>query len=215
MILDTTLGRAGTILVGEYAPDGRHLGHKANGEVPDELGAMASQFAATIRMYSVTLAASFSHFTELPLVPYQGWIYSGGEMTAVVRQDHWSILRTAESDLRPDPNAQEKGLEELVKLPGVALAVYYTADGGEIAFKGTLGLGAEVRRLASSLVAATTAAWRGLAFAFSPLSAASWLPTKVWIYTGGDWVIAVGPNCWLLAEAGETDIPSLYRALAR
>src|SRR5262249_25083110 len=157
------------------------------------LAMMTSQFAATTRMFLSTVAASFSHLTELPMVPYQGFIFSGGEMSSVTRQDHWAIVRTSESEFKPvkKDDGVELGLEDLLRLSGVRLAGYYGADGGEIACKQTIGFSPAVRATATQLVASTTTAFRGLATAFSYLSKSSWTPVKAWLYAGGDWVIAV------------------------
>src|ERR1051326_2202022 len=130
MILD--IGRAGTIAVGEYAKDGRLVAYKSNGPFSADVAGMASHFSATVRMFLGTVAASFSHLTNLPLVPYQGFIYSGGDMSSIIRQDAWAILRTAESDLRPPPDAAQRGLEDLVALSGGRFAGYYGTDGAEI-----------------------------------------------------------------------------------
>src|SRR5262245_10350956 len=195
MILDRTIGKAGTVAVGEFAPDGKLVAHKSNEAFSADLAMMTSQFAATTRMYLSTVAASFSHLTGLPLVPYQGYIFSGGEMSSVTRQEHWAIVRTSESEFKPAKDAVESGLEDLLRLSGVRFACYYAADGGEIACKQTIGFSPEVRATVTQLVASTTTAFRGLATAFSHISKSSWVPVKAWLYAGGDWVIAVNPCC--------------------
>jgi len=213
MILD--IGRAGTVAVGEFAKDGRLIAYKANGPFPADLAGMASQFSATVRMFLGTVAASFSHLTDLPLVPYQGFMYSGGDMSSVIRQDSWAILKTAESDLRRPADAAQRGLEELLELSGVRFAGFYGVDGGEIAAKETIGFDRETRETATQLIASTTAALRGLATAFSHLSKTSWVPLTSWLYAGGDWVIVANPCCWILAEAGSSETDELYRAIMR
>jgi roadblock/LC7 domain-containing protein len=215
MILERTLGKAGTVAVGEFAPDGRLVTYKSSEAFTADLAMMTSQFAATIRMFLGTMAASLSHLTELPLVPYQGFIFSGGDMSSVIRQDHWAIVRTNVSEFRSTPQDPEYGLAEMLGLAGVRFAAYYTADGAEIACKQAIGLGREARATATELVAATTATFRGMATAFSCLSKTSWTPVKVWLYTGGDWTISVGPNCWILAESGAAETHELHRALMR
>jgi len=215
MILERTLGKAGTVAVGEFAQDGRLITYKSSEAFPAELAMMTSQFAATIRMFLGTMAASLSHLTELPLVPYQGFIFSGGDMSSVIRQDHWAIVRTNESEFRSATEAADYGLAEIFGLAGVRFAAYYAADGAEIACKQTIGFGREVRATATGLVAATTATFRGMATAFSHLSKTSWTPLKVWLYTGGDWTISAGPNCWILAEAGAAETHEIHRALMR
>jgi len=215
MILDRTIGQAGTVAVGEFTPDGKLVAYKSNEPFSAELAMMASQYAATVRMFLSTMAASFSHLTELPLVPYHGFIFSGGDMSSVIRQDHWAIVRTSESEFQRAKTAEEPGLEDLLRLSGVRLAGYYTVEGGEIASKQTIGFSPEMRATATQLVASTTVAFRGLATAFSYLSKSSWTPVKAWLYAGGDWVIAVSQCCWVLAEAGEAETDELYRSVMR
>jgi roadblock/LC7 domain-containing protein len=215
MILERTIGKGGTVAVGEFTPDGKLIAYKSNEAFSNDLAMMTSQFAATVRMFLSTMAASFSHLTGLPLVPYQGFIFSGGEMSSVIRQDHWAIVHTAQSEFTPRADAVERGLEELARLPGVRLAAYYSVEIGEIECKQTMGLGPEVRATATELVALTTSALRGLATAFEHLSTTRWMPVKGWIYAGGDWVIGVSPCCWLLAQSGEADTHELLRAVMR
>ena len=215
MLLDRTIGKAGTVAVGEFSPEGKLVGFKSKEGFSPELAAMASQFAATVRMFLGTMAASFSHLTELPLVPYQGFIFSGGDMSSVIRQESWAIVQTRESELAPAGDAVERDLEDILKIPGVRFAAYYAPDGGVIACKQTIGFAPDVRATATQLVASSTAALLGLATAFSHLSKASWTPVHAWLYAGGDWVVAVSPCCWILAEAGEAETQELYRALVR
>jgi roadblock/LC7 domain-containing protein len=215
MILERTIGKAGTVAVGEFTADGRLVAYKSNEAFSADLAMMSSQFAATTRMLLNTVAASFSHLTALPLVPYHGFVFSGGEMSSVIRQHHWAIVRTSESEFRPSKTTAELGLEDLLRLAGVRFAAYYTLDGGEIACKQTIGFSPEVRSTATQLVASTTAAFRGLATAFGHLSNSAWTPVKAWLYAGGDWVIAVSECCWILAEAGEAETEELYRSVIR
>ena len=215
MILDRNIGQAGTVAVGEFSADGKLVAFKSKEGFSLELATMASQFAATVRMFLGTMAASFSHLTEQPVVPYQGFIFSGGDMSSVIRQDSWAIVNNRESEFAPVGDAVERGLEDLLAVSGVRLAAYYAPDGSEIACKQTIGFARDVRATATQLVASTTIAMHGLATAFSHLSLARWTPVHAWLYAGGDWIIAVSPCCWILAEAGEAEPTELYRALLR
>ena len=215
MILDRTIGQAGTVAVGEYAPDGKLVAFKAKDGFSPELAAIASQFAATVRMFLGTMAASFSHLTQLPVVPYQGFLFTGGEMSSVIRQDRWAVVKTGESEFAPAGDAVERGLENLLELPGVRLAGYHAPDGSEIACKQTIGFQPGVRATATQLVASSTTALHGLATAFGHVSSGSWTPVHAWLYAGGDWVIAASPCSWILAEAGEAEPTELYRAVLR
>src|SRR5437870_6516513 len=157
MIIERTLGKAGTVAVGEFTQDGKLVTYKSSEVFSADLAAMASQFAATVRMFLGTMAASFSHLTELPLVPYQGFIFSGGDMSSVIRQESWAIVQTRESELAPAGDAVERDLEDILKIPGVRFAAYYAPDGGVIACKQTIGFAPDVRATATQLVASSTA----------------------------------------------------------
>jgi roadblock/LC7 domain-containing protein len=213
--LGELLAKPGALAVGEFNRDGKMVGFQSRQGVPKELGAMASQFAATIEMLMGTFGASFSELTRLPLVPFHGWLYSGGQRTSTIQARLWTIYETSASGYCPPDVDEAVGLEELLELPGVCLAAYYTPDGTEIACKQTLGFDRALRATMTELVASGTATFRGLSTAFGHLSKAPWGPTKVWIYSGGDWMIAASPTCWLLAEAGEGDVTELHAALIR
>jgi roadblock/LC7 domain-containing protein len=47
MILDRTIGKAGTVAVGEFTPDGKLVAYKSNEAFSADLAMMTSQFAAT------------------------------------------------------------------------------------------------------------------------------------------------------------------------
>lgn len=212
--LDALLRAAGTIAAGQYSPDGKLIAYKSNEPAFSQaLAVVACQYTATARMFLSTLAASFSQLTKLPMVPFEAFIYSGGDMSAVLEDDHWRFVRTDDSELKPTPTSGGMDLEALLALPGVRLAGYYTPDGAEIACKQTLGLAATSHATGAQLVAATTGALRGMGTAFSFLTSANWAPFKTWLYSGGDWVVVANPNCWILAEAGESEPSALHVAL--
>ena len=214
-ILDGLVDRPGTLAVGGFTNDGKLVDFRSGDDVSRDLGPMASQFAATIAMLMGTFGASFSELTRLQMVPFYGWLYSGGEMSSVIQGNRWAILRTGESPLRiPDP-PQETTLEALLAIPGVRFAAYYSPDGREIAHVQTLSFDRALHRTVTEMVASATTTFRGLATAFSHLTKTSWTPPKVWVFSGGDWTIAASDCCWVLAEAGEAEIADLHRALAR
>src|SRR5712671_5555585 len=103
--LEKNLERPGAVAAGRFTADGRLVEKCAkSAEVTDELANMASQFTATFGMVLRTFSASYSELSGIPLVPFHGWIYSGGEMTSVVQNDVWTIYRTEESSFRrPEP----------------------------------------------------------------------------------------------------------------
>lgn len=211
--LETTLARPGTLAVGRFTADGKLVEYRATLDVSEDLARMASQFAATMNMLLGTFSASHSVLSGIPLVPFHGWIYSGGEMTAVIEGDLWSILRTEASPFRRPESVREKTLHELLSLHGVRLAAYYAPDGAIIAHEQSMPLSHELRATATQIVASVVATAKGLAMAFSRLAKQAWTPYGILIYTGGDWSIAASGSRWVLADAGECNIDEIYRAL--
>jgi roadblock/LC7 domain-containing protein len=214
-ILDGLVDKPGTLAVGGFSNDGKLVDFRATENVSRDLGAMASQFAATVAMLMGTFGASFSELSRLEMVPFYGWLYTGGEMSSVIQGNRWALLRTDQSQLRvPDP-PREPTLDALLAMPGVRFAAYYTPDGNEIAHAQTISFDRPLHRTMTEIVASGTATFRGLATAFTHLTKASWGPPKVWVYSGGDWTVAASDCCWVLGEAGEAEITDLHRALAR
>jgi len=212
--LENALAKAGTVAVGRFLSDGKLVDYRAGGApVSQDLAEIASQFAATVSMLLRTFSASYSVLSGIPLVPVQGWIYSGGEMTSVVDREIWSILRTDASSFRRTPPPREKTLNELISLHGVRLAAYYSRDGAIVAHEQSMPLSQELRATATEIVSSVVATATGLAKAFSRLSEQPWTPFGTLIYSGGDWTIAASGTRWLLADAGECSIEEIYRAL--
>ena len=211
--LDKALTTPGTLAAGRFTPDGKLSAYRSNVEVSEELAAIASQFAATVSMLLRTFSASYSALSGIPLVPLHGWIYSGGEMTSVVEADLWSILQTDASSFRRPAPVHERTLSDLLSLHGVKLAAYYAPDGGIIAHEQSIALSHELRATATQIVATVVATAKGLAMAYSRLSKQSWTPFGVLVYSGGDWTIAASGTRWVLADAGEVNVPEIYRAL--
>ena len=214
-ILDGLVDKPGTLATGAFSYDGKLLDLRGTEQVSRELGAITSQFAATVAMLMGTFGASFSELTRLEMVPFYGWLYTGGDMSSVIQGNRWALLRTSESELRiPDP-PEEPTLDGLVALPGVRFAAYYTPEGKEIAHAQTVDFDRALHRTMTEIVASGTATFRGLATAFTHLTKSKWGPPKVWIYSGGDWSVAASDCCWVLGESGEAEIADLHRALAR
>src|ERR1044071_9017191 len=120
--LERNLARPGAVAAGRFTADGRLVEKVAkSADVTDELASIASQFAATLGMVLRTFSASYSELSGIPLVPFHGWIYSGGEMTSVVQNDIWTMLRTQESSFRRPDTPTEKTLQQLLACHGVKL----------------------------------------------------------------------------------------------
>ncbi len=205
----------GMLALGEYTRDGKLVDFRSEHGVPKELGAMASQFAASIEMLMGTYGASLSEISRLPMVPFHGWLFTGGDRTSIIQDGVWEIFETSTSQYRAPDDADALGLEALGALPGVEFAAYYAPDGTEIAHRQTLDLDRSLHRSVTEIVASASSTFRGLSKAFALLTKAPWEPLRGWIYSGGDWTVAANPSCWVLAEAGESNISELHRALIR
>ena len=97
--------------------------------------------------------------------------------------------------------------DELVARPGVLMAGRFGSD-GRIAEHKTAGLYVEnpaLTGIAQWFCAAITTMFGSMAYAVdiatqSSFSETSWLPVQSWTYTGGDYVIAVYGDRFLIAE---------------
>lgn len=212
--LEGNLARPGAVATGRFTADGRLVEKRAkSADVTDELAGVASQFAATLGMVLRTFSASYSQLSGIPLVPFHGWIYSGGEMTSVVQNDVWTILRTADSSFRQTEPAAEKTLAGLLACHGVKFAAYYHPDGEMIAHAQAMPLSQDLRATATQIVASVVGTVKGLAMAYSRLAEQPWTPFRVLIYSGGDWTVAASGTRWVLADAGECSVEQIYQAL--
>jgi roadblock/LC7 domain-containing protein len=98
-------------------------------------------------------------------------------------------------------------LDELVARPGVLMAGRFGAD-GRVAEHKTTGLYIEIPapdRDRAGFCAAVTTMFGSMAYAVdtvhqSGFDQASWLPVRTWIYSGGDYAIAVHGDRFLIAE---------------
>ena len=98
-------------------------------------------------------------------------------------------------------------LDDLVASPGVLMAGRFGPD-GRVAEHKSRGLYVEIpalTELAQWFCAAITTMFRSMAHAVdlidqSGFNQASWLPVRTWTYSGGDYVIAVHGDRFLIAE---------------
>ena len=98
-------------------------------------------------------------------------------------------------------------LDELVKSPGVLMAGRFGPD-GRVAEHKTASLYVEnpvMTGLAQWFCAAVTTMFGSMAYAVDTVSQggfnqSSWLPVGSWTYSGGDYVIAVHGDRFLIAE---------------
>src|SRR5262245_55781880 len=79
--IEELLSIDGVVAAGEYQPDGKLVGYKANMEMTPELAEMAAQFCATVTMLFGTLSGAFSASSGMNWTPTRGWAFSGGDWT--------------------------------------------------------------------------------------------------------------------------------------
>ena len=212
--LESNLARPGAVATGRFTADGRLVEKRAkSADVTDDLAGVASQFAATLGMVLRTFSASYSQLSGIPLVPFHGWIYSGGEMTSMVQNDVWTIFRTADSAFHESAPAEEKTLAGLLACHGVKLAAYYQPGGELVAHAQSMPLSQDLRVTATQIVASVVGTVKGLAMAYARLAEQTWTPYRVLIYSGGDWTVAASSTRWVLADAGECSVEQIYQAL--
>jgi roadblock/LC7 domain-containing protein len=212
--LEGNLARPGAVATGRFTADGRLLEKRAKAaEVTDELAGVASQFAATTSMVLRTFSASYSQISGIPLVPFHGWIYSGGDMTSVIQNDVWTILRTKDSSFRERDAIGEKTLAGLLACHGVRFAAYYQPGGEIVAHAQSMPLSHDLRVTATQIVASVVGTVKGLAMAYSRLAKQPWTPFRVLIFSGGDWTVDASGTRWVLADAGECSVDEIYQAL--
>jgi roadblock/LC7 domain-containing protein len=212
--LERNLAMPGAVATGRFTADGRLVEKRAHSvDVTDALAGVVSQFAATLGMVLRTFSASYSELSGIPLVPFHGWIYSGGEMTSVIQDDVWTILRTAESSFRQPEPVVELTLQQLLACHGVKLAAYYSPDGEIIAHAQSIPHSQDLRATATQIVASVVSTAKGLAMAYSRLDKQSWTPYRALVYSGGDWTIAASGTRWVLADSGECSVEQIYQAL--
>ena len=114
-------------------------------------------------------------------------------------------------------------LDELVARPGVLMAGRFGPD-GRVAEHKTAGLYIEnpaLTGIAQWFCAAVTTMFGSMAYAVdtvnqSGFTQTSWLPVRSWVYSGGDYAIAVYGDRFLIAERAKLtsldDLNQLLRA---
>jgi roadblock/LC7 domain-containing protein len=114
-------------------------------------------------------------------------------------------------------------LDELIAQPGVLMAGRFGSD-GRVAEHRTTGLYVEIPALTGILqwfCAAVTTMFGSMAYAVDTLTQSgfdqtSWLPLRTWTYSGGDYVISVFGDRFLIAERAKLgsldDLNKLLRA---
>lgn len=69
--------------------------------------------------------------------------------------------------------------------------------------------------MSAQFCATVTMMFNTLAGAFTELSKMKWVPQQGWMYTGGDYTVAIGGNMIVFAETAKVDFNELYRTLVQ
>ena len=109
----------------------------------------------------------------------------------------------------------DPGINEVLDLQGVMAVAEFAPDGSVSEFKGELELLPPVQTLATRLAAKVNDTFDELARTYSSISDMTWTPRRCWIYSGGDWIVAVGHGRLVFARADDTDLDELHRHLSQ
>lgn len=111
--LDELLTLKGVIASGEFAPNGKLLDFRSKGATfSDDVALLTDQFATAVGQLLGALASAHGRITGLlgilaaghgrksrvNLMPEQGWVYSGGNLTIAVGGGRGVFAKTAEAD---------------------------------------------------------------------------------------------------------------------
>lgn len=106
-------------------------------------------------------------------------------------------------------------VDDLMKIDGVIAAGESAADGRLVNYKSKMQMPQEMAQMTAQFTASVTMMFNTLAGAFTQLSKMQWVPQKVWMYTGGDYTVAVnGKHVGVFAETSKVDLNELYKALS-
>ena len=104
-------------------------------------------------------------------------------------------------------------LDDLLKIDGVAAAGEFAADGKLVDYKANMDMSQEMAAMSAQFCATVTMLFNTLAGAFAQLSQMKWVPQQGWMYSGGDWTVAIGGARGVFVETAKADFNELFRAL--
>ncbi len=104
-------------------------------------------------------------------------------------------------------------LNDLLKIDGVAAAGEFAADGKLVDFEANMDMSPEMAAMSAQFCATLTMLFDTLAGAFAQLSQMKWVPQQGWMYSGGDWTVAIGGARGVFVETAKADFNELFRAL--
>jgi roadblock/LC7 domain-containing protein len=104
-------------------------------------------------------------------------------------------------------------LDELIGIDGVAAAGEFAADGTLVDYRAKGEMSREQAEMSAQFCATVTMLFNTLSGAFTQLSGMKWAPQQGWMYTGGDWTVAIGGDRGVFVETAKADFNQLYKAL--
>jgi roadblock/LC7 domain-containing protein len=107
-------------------------------------------------------------------------------------------------------------LTDLVKLDGVVLAFEFAPDGSLLNHLANTETSSEMAVTAAKICASVTINFDILAGVYSKLSNMPWVPQRGWVYSGGDYSIAIGRNGYrgVFIKTINADFNRLFQMLA-
>ena len=109
-----------------------------------------------------------------------------------------------------------KTLDDLMKIPGVVLALEFKETGELLAYKGSisrLASGGAGWRMAAQFCATVSMMFKTLSGAFTQMSEMKWTPSLGWTYSGGRYTVAVMGNWGVFIETKKADFNLLFKEL--
>lgn len=105
-------------------------------------------------------------------------------------------------------------LDELIGIDGIVCAIEFSPDGTLVDYRTQVDMPEEQASMTAQYCAAVTMLFNTMASSYSQLSDMHWVPQQGWMYSGGDWTIAIGGNRAVLVQTEEADFNQLYESLA-
>lgn len=104
-------------------------------------------------------------------------------------------------------------LDDLLKLHGAVAAGEFTVDGKLVDYRATMDMRPGFAEMWALFCPSVTMLFNTLGTAFSRLSQLKCTPQRGWIYSGGDWVVAVSHNRAVFVDAAKADFDQLHRVV--
>ncbi len=107
------------------------------------------------------------------------------------------------------------GLSDLLQINGVIAACEFDAEGQLVAYEAITDMPLDTAAMIAQFCATATMIFNRLATAYKRLTKMNCLPQHGWIFTGGDWTIAVGGKRGILVHTAKVDFGQLYNQLLK